>query len=247
MRDVRKVREESLLRLTYPQFFALLGLAAVSLVLSGLLGYYFGRGATAAEQAAVLPAAPLVPEDVETESVATLLALAAEKNGAEAPVRLDYDQLLPRSPEGLPQMLRKGAEAEVAPADSVPREVEPAQVVSDEAASAPASVAAVPPAEAAVEAAPAPPTAPPPKVDPAQAPGGFTIQVNSFQSPSQAQAVVDELKRQGFEAYRIQADVNGRTWHRVRVGSYRGREEANAEMERLSVIRSDLRPMVTVK
>lgn len=244
MRDLRKVREESQLRLTYSQFFALLGLMAVSLLLSGLLGYYFGRGATAAEQAALASVdAPLIPEDVETESVATLLALARERRrDDEERLTLDYDELLPKSDQGVPQALRKpAAAAPPAIEPPPPREVAPQELVSDETGEEGGQAEAEPVAAAA--------EAPEPERQPdaaaAASTGRFTIQVSSFLEPDQADGLVSELKRKGFEAHRVSAEVNGRVWHRVRVGAFDSREEAAAEQERLSLIRSDLRPMVT--
>ena len=256
MRDLRKVREQSQLRLTYTQFFALLGLMAVSLLLSGLLGYYLGRGATAAEKAAVATSeVPLIPEDVETESVATLLALARERRrDGEERLRLDYHDLLPQSDQGVPQALREPKAAPQAE-PPIPREVEPDHLVEEDGpeGQGDASAEAAPPDVGAPEdRGEAPRSAPEhPDADAAQpdaeepADGRFVIQVSSFQREDQANSLVDDLKRKGFAAYALKADVNGRTWYRVRVGGFPTKDEATAELNRLALIRSDLRPMVT--
>jgi cell division septation protein DedD len=58
--------------------------------------------------------------------------------------------------------------------------------------------------------------------------GGFQIQVASFKNQADADGFVDELRRRGHRAFRLSADVGGRgLWHRVRVGPFKNKYEAN--------------------
>ena len=46
--------------------------------------------------------------------------------------------------------------------------------------------------------------------------------------------MVDRLKKSGFDAYRMSADIPGKgTWHRVRVGSFPDRDAALAVSAKL--------------
>lgn len=63
----------------------------------------------------------------------------------------------------------------------------------------------------------------------------FTIQVASLRDPKKANEMVAELKQKGYPAYRITAEIPGKgTWYRVRVGSYKGKAEANSMLGRLN-------------
>lgn len=54
----------------------------------------------------------------------------------------------------------------------------------------------------------------------------WTVQVNAFPDPRSAQTWVDKLKSKGYKAYSAEVLNNGKTWHRVRVGQFASREEA---------------------
>ncbi len=58
--------------------------------------------------------------------------------------------------------------------------------------------------------------------------GGFQIQVASFKDQADADRFVEELRRRGHAAFRQAAYVPGRgLWHRVRVGPFKTKYEAN--------------------
>lgn len=66
-----------------------------------------------------------------------------------------------------------------------------------------------------------------------QAPG-WTVQVAALRGQADADRMVARLIRKGFAAYRLTEKVPGKgTWHRVRVGHFRQRQEAQTEMEKL--------------
>src|SRR5262249_11179217 len=55
----------------------------------------------------------------------------------------------------------------------------------------------------------------------------FTLQLSSFQDHAEAQALLDSIKSSGFPAYITEGAVDGKTFYRVRLGSYRTVEAAN--------------------
>jgi len=71
----------------------------------------------------------------------------------------------------------------------------------------------------------------PPEMD-----GGFQLQVASFKEQADADRLVEDLRRRGHRAYRIAANVPERgIWHRVRIGPFKTKFEANkykAELEK---------------
>ncbi|RME27411.1 MAG: SPOR domain-containing protein, partial [Deltaproteobacteria bacterium] len=80
------------------------------------------------------------------------------------------------------------------------------------------------------DAVPEPPAAPLSEGAPTH---GWAIQVAAYEDPDQADAEVERLSGQGYAAYRTAALVAGRTWHRVRIGGYDSREDAEAAREAL--------------
>jgi cell division septation protein DedD len=59
--------------------------------------------------------------------------------------------------------------------------------------------------------------------------GAYQIQVASFRDLPEADAYVQELRLRGHGAYRESARVPGRgLWHRVRIGPFKGKQEALA-------------------
>jgi cell division septation protein DedD len=73
-----------------------------------------------------------------------------------------------------------------------------------------------------------------PPADPEPTPGGaarplegWVVQVASYHTEGEADARVAQLEAAGIDAYRVAAMVQGRTWHRVRVGGYPTKEAAN--------------------
>jgi DedD protein len=56
----------------------------------------------------------------------------------------------------------------------------------------------------------------------------FTLQLSSFQARSEAEAYLTQLKANGSaSAYVTEADVDGKTFYRVRLGNYRSLDAAN--------------------
>lgn len=57
--------------------------------------------------------------------------------------------------------------------------------------------------------------------------GGYLVQVASFKTQEDADEFVAELRKRGHSAFRMAANVPGRgIWHRVRIGSFKTRYEA---------------------
>src|SRR5690606_15276249 len=69
---------------------------------------------------------------------------------------------------------------------------------------------------------------------PMGAEGGHEIQVASFRSPDDADGFVTELRKRGHRAYRQAAYVPERgLWHRVRIGPFKSRFEAQQYQQKL--------------
>jgi len=63
---------------------------------------------------------------------------------------------------------------------------------------------------------------------PAGSDGGFQLQVASFKDQTEADKLVEDLRRRGHRAFRQAAYVPARgLWHRVRIGPFKNRFEAN--------------------
>lgn len=54
----------------------------------------------------------------------------------------------------------------------------------------------------------------------------FALQLSSFQAKSEAQAYLSQVKAAGFDAYLMEAKVDGKTYYRVRVGNFRSLDAA---------------------
>jgi len=88
-----------------------------------------------------------------------------------------------------------------------------------------------------VETTPAPTQAVPTSTSmPASDPGlvsGWVVQVKSTTDKQAADSLQVALAREGFPAFVVSAEVRNQTWHRVRVGRYRERSDAEAVAGRL--------------
>jgi DedD protein len=65
--------------------------------------------------------------------------------------------------------------------------------------------------------------------------GKFTLQLSSFQDKAEAEAFLGAMKSAGYQAYLTEADVSGKTFYRVRLGSFRSLDvasDAKAEYEK---------------
>ncbi len=57
--------------------------------------------------------------------------------------------------------------------------------------------------------------------------GKYTIQIGAFQNEEIAKNIVEELKFKGYPAFIKTVEISGKgTWHRVRIGTFKTREEA---------------------
>lgn len=65
-----------------------------------------------------------------------------------------------------------------------------------------------------------------PSAPPSGATGAYAVQVSAWPSKDKADAVVAGLSGKGYDAYVVDAAVNGKTWYRVRVGKYGSAQEA---------------------
>lgn len=55
----------------------------------------------------------------------------------------------------------------------------------------------------------------------------FTLQLSSFKDKDEAQAFLDQIKSDGYAASMTKADVDGKQYYRVRMGTYSTAEAAN--------------------
>lgn len=88
-----------------------------------------------------------------------------------------------------------------------------------------------------VSAPPPPPPAAAPAPAPAPAPstaGNWVVQLGSFSSAENAEGLRQTLRTQGYNAYTLSANVEGRTITRVFVGPVVEREEANRLRDELA-------------
>lgn len=219
----------------FGQWLVLGGAVVVILGLTFALGLLVGRQLARSSLAA---APPSVSE-------------AARKAGAPAPRRggIAAETMADRPPEPtekltfyqtLTEPLNGGGPAR---SEAKPVTVK-VSAPSPTATAAPASTAAPPPAMPSVSlppapgkaAAPAPPAAKPTTVAAAVP---WTVQVGAFKSRRQAEDTRQQLAAAGLEAYVASvAAQDGQPRFRVRVGTYRSREEAAAVAERIRAQRS---------
>jgi septal ring-binding cell division protein DamX len=65
---------------------------------------------------------------------------------------------------------------------------------------------------------------------------GWAVQVASFEVQLDADAHIQMLLEEGYAAYQVAALVNGRNWHRVKVGGYSTKEDASEASEELAAL-----------
>ena len=81
---------------------------------------------------------------------------------------------------------------------------------------------------------PAKPAVPDTSLPGAPAGTGYTVQVGAFESIEEAADTLRALKSKGHDAFHVSARVNGKTYHRVRVGLYPSGSEADEAAKRLA-------------
>lgn len=138
-----------------------------------------------------------------------------------APVELSEPEAMPETPTDLP------SPASIEPSLPVEPEQTPA-VATPEPAAPPATPASAPPATQ------APTPAPQPAEVPAAATGGWVVQLGSFSSADNASALSAKLRTQGYNAYTVPSQVDGKSITRVFVGPVIDREGANRLRDELA-------------
>ena len=63
--------------------------------------------------------------------------------------------------------------------------------------------------------------------------GKFAIQVASLKDLGQAQMLMNKFKEKGYPAFFQSSNLNGQTWHRIRIGPYPDKETAIKDQARL--------------
>jgi cell division protein FtsN len=61
----------------------------------------------------------------------------------------------------------------------------------------------------------------------------LTIQIASYKEAAEADKMIARLKEKGYSAYKASMDINGKMWHRVRVGYFKDRPEAEPVQQKL--------------
>jgi len=186
---------------------------------------------------AALPASPPpVLKVPEPPSVPATAPAAAPKPRATAPAESAPAVQKPESPK--PEAPRQETPRQEAPADtgSLQAMLAPPKEAAKRPPTATPAAPATPPAassgngeprQAAKAAVPSAPTA--------QAPAGrYTVQVGSFSVTGNADALVQRLQGNGFQAYTVDwTDGSNRSWRAVRVGGYPDPAAAKREAEQL--------------
>jgi len=228
MRDAHRMKDKLDLSLDSRQVVSLLVAGMVVLGAVFVLGVVVGKKLSEADRAAQSPdllsaldekAAAMQREKASEEPALTFQKTLTEKAPPEPPAR-------PSEPKPAP-----AAEAVVA-AEKAPAADGPVPA----GAGAPEAKGTIPPTTVATRTAPAEerprtvklavpaPRAPVPAVAPAS---GWTLQLHASQDSAEANRFAAAMREKGYSPYLVAAEVPGRgTWHRVRLGSFTGREEA---------------------
>ena len=220
----------------FGQWLVLGGAVVVILGLTFALGLLVGRQLARSSLAAAPPSASEAARKAGA-SAPRRGGIAAETMADRPPEpteKLTFYQTLteplngggPARPEAKPVTVKVSAPSPAPPAAAVP-------------ASPPASPpVSLPPAPGKVP-APAPAAAPAAKPAASPAATPWTVQVGAFKNRRQAEDTRQQLATAGLEAYVASvAAQDGQARFRVRVGTYRSREEAAAVAERIRAQRS---------
>ncbi len=62
---------------------------------------------------------------------------------------------------------------------------------------------------------------------------GFVIQVASLKDPEKAKVLMNKFREKGYPAFCQNSEINGATWHRVRIGPYTKRDLADKDRKQL--------------
>jgi cell division septation protein DedD len=187
-----------------------LGLATCCIaLLAFLVGLQVGRTQAAAAEVVAEAPLPLTP-DVSKEKA--LEALLREVEVARSSVGPAVGSGPNHAELTFPELLEPVEPALTLPQDTV---AEPTR-----------SAVAAPPGDA--------PAAPTPAAEPEAAPtSGWSVQIASHPSAAEADAMLEDLKAAGHDAYRVAALVDGQTWYRVRIGGFRSKNRAETARKSL--------------
>lgn len=231
MRDVGKVKDRFEFKLDSNRvFFLFAGLAAYSALIF-VLGIVVGRSGAKGAGGEVASAPVMLPDERPTpQKIEDRLADAQPKATEEPEIPLKAIWELDKPPAD------QSLNASITPTKpgATPTPVKPAATP----AATPAAVA---------EKTPAPtPDKTPEKVASVPAAGAkFTLQVIAYNDLKQAEEQVSALKKRGFDAYTVTAQIPGKgTVHRVRVGHYPSRATAETAATQLAAAQPGTKPLV---
>ena len=271
MRDLDRIREVREYRVTGPQALTV-GVSLLLLVSAiFVVGYQLGRLNTPADAELMAPigAADLQdPGAVLAEMMARRTdeaALSAAAPPAEPRLRVSDDTAAP-PPSGLvaTDVAALPEDTEIAPrapalavVDTTPEPTEPVPEPEPTPEPVPelveVSAGGDAPNVAEVVAVVEDPTPAPPAAEaagsslPAAPAGrGYTVQVGAYETQAEAAETVAVLQKQGLPVFHVEAVVNGKTWHRVRVGIHPSRAAAEEAAEALSAA-TPFPPFVTTQ
>ncbi len=245
MRDLDRIREVREYRVTGPQLVSLLGLIVVLVGASFALGLQFGIWRSPVDEQLLVPMA-----EGQREASAVLADLLAERDRSSresdtAARSGGADEA--GTPEGLSaEQVRTLLDEEdrtpqlVALDDTRPGRADEEGLPTPAPTPAPTpEPTPVPPPEPTPAPTPRPEVAKVEVVRPDPADGatlpsapkgarGWTVQLAAYPTKDEAAKLIRSLRSRGFEAFHQEADVSGTAWHRVRVGVFETRAEAEA-------------------
>jgi len=234
LKDLDRIQEQGSLRLSTRQARSLAACVAALLVLAFVLGMQVGRvlSPTAVEVTApdVASADRSIAEILDGYRAASSPRATATANAAD-----DADARLPEEPTPEEPTPEEPTPEEPTPEEPTPEEPTPEEPTPEEPA----------PEEPSPEEPSTPDMLPPipqvPQVDIPPEPaspwsslpapgshGGYAVQLAAFSTASEAEAMASTLREAGVDAYLMEVEVRGETWHRVRVGRFGARADAAA-------------------
>ena len=176
--------------------------------------------------------------------LAFFVGIQVGRNQADAPAASNTDKILPDPDreDALEALLREVESAQAAaPPLAFPETLSegtaPETPPTVEAEDVPTEVRPAPDAQQA-------PPPPPPKSAPVPS-SGWSVQIASYDSPTDADARVVKLQERGLKAYRVTALIRGLNWYRVKVGAYPNKDAAAAARIKLARILGTRDLMIT--
>jgi septal ring-binding cell division protein DamX len=226
---------------------ALLGLVVGVAVAVFSLGVWVGERVAATVPAAGPPPAALPTENIVPVPVSPPPPPAPVGSAVTAPQKpiapeslTFYDRLsgkVPPGPIDIPQgqappqappapAAAAAPEQPAAPAAPAPKPAPAVKTTGTVAVASPRLVAAVPPPAPRVAPPPPAPADPVARIRKLSGRGAYQVQFAATQQPEAANDLATKFSRQGFEVIKTMVVVKGKTWYRVRVGSFPDRDAA---------------------